>query len=61
MKVSEHTAMYPEALVTKLRLEFNQLQKTIEMIPKGRRSSLAITNLEQAFMWAIKAATIEEE
>ena len=42
--------------ITKLRQAFSDLHDLIEMhAPSSREKSVAITNLETAAMWAIKA------
>lgn len=42
-------------LVAQIKAKVADLEATIGFAPKGRRSALAQTNLEQAGMWAIKA------
>lgn len=45
-----------------IKLKANELAAMIERkVLPGRRKSLALTNLEQATMWAIKALTQGDE
>lgn len=45
-----------------LKRQFNDLASAIEAsVLPGRRKSLALTNLEQAAMWAVKALTQGDE
>lgn len=47
--------------ITALRREFSNLDKLIqELCPKSRELSTAITQLETAAMWAIKAVVIND-
>jgi hypothetical protein len=34
------------------------LAELVEALPSGRRRSIALTQLEQASMWAVKAAVV---
>ena len=60
MKVSQTTHEESDAYDLKvLRESFNNLSGIIELkLPPGRRRSLALTHLEIASMFAIKAATV---
>lgn len=44
-------------LMDALKDQAFELHKIIGATPKGRESALALTNLEQAVMWAVKAIT----
>lgn len=47
--------------VTKIRKAFTELDTLIkELAPSSRELSVAITNLEQAAMWAIKAVVVND-
>jgi hypothetical protein len=49
------------ATITKLRKLFSDADKLIkELTPPSREQSIAITNLEQTAMWAIKAVVIND-
>ena len=42
--------------VADIKAASNALAALIEALPPGRRRSVALTNLETASMWAVKAA-----
>ena len=42
--------------ITEIKEASNALAAVIEKLPSGRRRSVALTNLETASMWAVKAA-----
>ena len=42
--------------VAQIKEASNALAKLIEDLPAGRRRAVALTNLETASMWAVKAA-----
>ena len=47
--------------VAKLREAFSTVDDIVqELAPSSRERSLAITNLEQAAMWAIKAVVVHD-
>ncbi len=47
--------------ITRLRAEFSTLKRTIETTcPESRHRSVAITELETAAMWAIKAVVFND-
>lgn len=47
--------------IAKLREAFSQLHEKIEAIaPASRERSVALTNLETTFMWAIKAVVCND-
>ena len=44
-----------------LRMEFTKLHLLIEeFVPTSRERAVALTNLEQAAMWAVKAAVVTD-
>lgn len=43
-------------MITRLKDKANELAAIIEELPSGRRRSVALTQLETASMWAVKAA-----
>lgn len=48
-----------KAVLANIRLKFNDLEQFIEEnVVSGRRRSIAMSNLETASMFAIKAATV---
>lgn len=48
------------AAIADLRDEFNELWRTItQRVPDCRERSLALTNLEQACMWAVRASATQ--
>lgn len=57
-----YTKVGPEAtfLIEQLKISAEQLEGLMLNI-KSREMSLAMTNLEQAIMWAVKAVYIESE
>lgn len=58
MPVSENIDPPNTDTVDRLRSAFNALGAEIEALPPSRRRAVALTNLETAGMWAVKAATI---
>lgn len=42
--------------ITEIKQASNALAEIIEKLPAGRRRAVALTNLETASMWAVKAA-----
>lgn len=42
--------------VDAIKAKANELADLIEALPAGRRRAVALTNLETASMWAVKAA-----
>ena len=42
-------------LIAEIKTKANELAAVIEKVEPGRRRSIALTNLEQASMWAVKA------
>lgn len=47
--------------VHEIKTKANELAAVIERLPPGRRRSIALTQLEQASMWAVKAAARGDE
>lgn len=47
--------------VVRIKMAANLLAETIEELPPGRRRSVALTHLETAAMWAVKAAVCGDE
>lgn len=45
-----------DSLIHEIKTKANELAKVIEKVEPGRRRSVALTNLETASMWAVKAA-----
>lgn len=45
-----------DPLIGEIKAAANALAAVIEKLPAGRRRSVALTNLETASMWAVKAA-----
>jgi len=41
-----------------IKAKANELAAEIEKLPSSRRRSIALTQLEQASMWAVKAAAV---
>jgi hypothetical protein len=41
-----------------IKTKANELAALVEVLPNGRRKSIALTQLEQASMWAVKAAAV---
>lgn len=44
--------------VAAIKAKANELAELVEALPSGRRRSIALTQLEQASMWAVKAAVV---
>jgi len=47
-----------DPMITRIKEASNQTASIIEELPAGRRRSVALTNLETASMWAVKAAAV---
>lgn len=47
--------------VDAIKAAANMLASVIEGLPNGRRRSIALTELESASMWAVKAAVCGDE
>jgi len=47
--------------ITEIKAKVNELAAVIEALPPGRRRAIALTQLEQASMWAVKAAARGDE
>lgn len=47
--------------VDAIKAKANELADLIEALPAGRRRAVALTNLETASMWAVKAAVCGDE
>lgn len=45
-----------DPIIGQLKTAANDLADLIETLPAGRRKSVALTHLETASMWAVKAA-----
>ena len=45
-------------MIDKIKNKANELAEIIEELPAGRRRAVALTNLETASMWAVKAAAV---
>ena len=45
-----------DSTITAIKTKANELATEIEALPAGRRRSTALTYLETASMWAVKAA-----
>lgn len=45
-----------DPMITEIKQASNALAAVIEKLPPSRRRSVALTNLETASMWAVKAA-----
>lgn len=50
-----------DATIHAIKSKANELAELIEALPAGRRRSIAITNLEQASMWGVKAAACGDD
>ncbi len=44
--------------IHKIKTAANFMAELIEALPPGRRRSIALTHLETASMWAVKAAAV---
>ena len=44
--------------IARIKTKANELAAEIEALPAGRRRSVALTHLETASMWAVKAAAV---
>jgi len=49
------------AAIAEIKTKANELAAEIEKLPPGRRRSVALTNLEAASMWAVKAAACGDD
>ena len=49
-----------KTLMKGVKQSFNELHEYLLTCPQGRCMSIALTNLEQASMWAVKEITSEE-
>lgn len=47
--------------ITSIKTKANELAAEIEKLPASRRRSVALTQLETAAMWAVKAAAVGDE
>jgi hypothetical protein len=47
--------------ITAIKTKANELSAEIEKLPAGRRRAVALTKLETASMWAVKAAACGDE
>lgn len=47
--------------ITEIKTKANELAAAIEALPPSRRRSVALTQLEGAAMWAVKAAACGDE
>ena len=47
--------------VDAIKAKANELAALVEALPPGRRRSIALTQLEQASMWAVKAAVVGDD
>lgn len=47
--------------VTNIKTKANILAREIEKLPPSRRRSVALTHLETASMWAVKAAVVGDD
>ena len=47
-----------DPLITEIKEAANALAAVIEKVEPGRRRSIALTKLEDASMWAVKAAAV---
>ena len=47
--------------VDRIKAASNVLAEEIEKLPSSRRRSVALTHLETAAMWAVKAAAVGDE
>jgi hypothetical protein len=45
-------------VIHKIKTKANEMAAVIEALPPGRRRSVALTHLETASMWAVKAAAV---
>ena len=45
-------------LITEIKQASNTLAEVIEKVPPGPRRAVALTQLETASMWAVKAAAV---
>lgn len=50
-----------EGAIARIRARANALATEIEALPQSRRRAVALTNLETAAMWAVKAAAAGDE
>lgn len=47
--------------ITAIKEAANAMADVIDRLPAGRRKSIALTKLEDASMWAVKAAAVGDE
>lgn len=47
-----------DPIIHQIKTAANFLAELIEALPPGKRRSVALTNLETASMWAVKAAAV---
>ena len=47
--------------ITEIKMATNTLAAVIEKLPPSRRRAVALTNLETASMWAVKAAACGDD
>ena len=48
-------------VIHKIKTAANFMAEIIEALPPGRRRSVALTHLETASMWAVKAAAVGDQ
>ena len=48
-------------MIDRIKLKANELAEIIGELPPTRRRAVALTNLETASMWAVKAAAVGDE
>jgi hypothetical protein len=50
-----------DPMIDRIKAASLELATVIEELPAGRRRSVALTNLETASMWAVKAAAVGDD
>lgn len=50
-----------DPVIAEIKAASNALAAAIEKLPPGRRRSVALTHLETASMWAVKAAAVGDD